>query len=154
MVRNQAKGRTRKPIKFTLFELGDNYESEFEKPIKIGDLLLIEGDWNKNDLNPYFEIVATEEYPSGVDWYEGVVYTTKVGVARKHVHTWSLSAIRAIVDGRAAGDLKNAGLMMVAHNDELLLPEFMQARSTVFDRKLWSKPLISYEKLVGKPAYN
>jgi hypothetical protein len=60
-VRNQAKGRTRKPLVFRPFEAGvyDSYESETEKPIKVGDLLLIEGRWDKNDLNPYFEVIAT-----------------------------------------------------------------------------------------------
>ncbi|CBY38749.1 unnamed protein product [Oikopleura dioica] len=152
-MRNQAKGRTRTSIKFTPFEEGDSYDSEFEKPIKLGDLVLIEGDWNKNDLNPYFIIVATSEYPTGIDWYEGVVYTHKVGVSRKHVHAWSLTAIRAIVNGREAGDLDNAGLMIVAHNDELVLPEFMHARSVVFDRTIWAKPRIKYDRLIGSPKY-
>jgi len=149
-LRNQAKGRTRRPLKLTPFEEGDSYESEFEKPIKLGDLILIEGDWNKNDLNPYFKVVATDAYPSGVDWFEGVVYTHKLGVSRKHVHVWSLTAIRAIVDGREAGDVENAGLMMVAHNDELVLPEFMHSRTQVFNRELWSKPLISYKRLIAR----
>ena len=150
-MRNQAKGRTRKPIAFRPFQDGDTYDSESEKPIKVGDWLLIEGPWDKNDLNPYFEIIGTEKYPGGIDWFEGVVFTHKVGVRRKHVHIWALTAIRAIVDGRKTRDLKNAGLMMVAENEELLLPEFMQWRSEVFDRQKWSKELIPFERLVKNP---
>lgn len=41
--------------------------------------------------------------------------------------------------------------MMVAENEELLLPEFMQWRSEVFDRQKWSKELISFERLVENP---
>jgi hypothetical protein len=96
--------------------------------------------------------VATDKYPGGIDWFEGVVFTHKVGVQRKHVHTWALTAIRAIVDGRKTRNLKNAGLMMVAENEELLLPEFMHTRSVVTDRQKWPKPLISFERLVQDPS--
>ena len=154
-IRNQAKGRTRKPLIFRPFEAGvyDSYESETEKPIKIGDLLLIEGRWDKNDLNPYFEVVATRDYADEVDWYEGVVYTTKIGVQRKHIHMWSLSTVRAIVEGRATSNVKNAGLMMMANNEELLFPEFMHTRSEIFDRRMWEKPLIEQNVLIGSPDF-
>jgi hypothetical protein len=66
---------------------------------------------------------------------------------------WSLSAIRAIVDGRATSNLKNAGLMMVANNEELLLPEFMHTRSEVFDRTKWEKALMEQNVLIGSPDF-
>jgi len=138
--RNLRMGRVRMPIHFRPYTKGDLYDSDLESPIKLGDILLIEGDAAKNNLHPFFEVIATKEIPGGIDWENNLAATRKVGVRLLKPYVWNLDAIRAIVDGELVKDKTDRQEIrdkMVKVNVSLLLPECMQSRSEVYEFELW-----------------
>lgn len=71
-------------------------------PLKIGDIILIDfGETQKNNFRPFYQIVKSPGYRSGINWHDRLISTKKMGVNSNKVYLWNLDWIREISDGSA-----------------------------------------------------
>ena len=103
-MRNESAGRVRLPITFRPYTEGDSYGNELDSPIKIGDFVLIEGKYSKNQVHPWFKVCKTEEIPDGIDWNQGQVGTIRMGLQNRKYYTWSLRSIKAIINADSVNE--------------------------------------------------
>ena len=116
-----AKTRYRLPIKFVPYEEGMNYTDPTNMPIKKGDLFLLDrAGFDKNETNPWFVIVTNEQYPSGINFDDGLVCARKLG-SRPYgkPYVWQLTWIREIVNGncRQANELHSGNIHQISYTD-------------------------------------
>jgi len=140
--RNEIKGRIRAPYVLKPFERGDVYGNSLVSPIKLGDYCLIEGNYDKNRQHPWFKVVSSKEFPTGIDWEHGMVQTEKMGLTRRSLYTWSFKSLKAIIDGREnkEKDMQEKAKAIAAFVNqvsELTMIEHMKPRSTVYEKALW-----------------
>jgi len=81
------------------------YGDDKKSPIKVGDFILIDKNgFDKNELNPWYEVVKSKDFPNGINFDEGLVSTKKVGRKSK-VYVWQLIWILQIVPGELEEEL-------------------------------------------------
>jgi hypothetical protein len=76
------------------------YGGALVSPIKLHDFVLIEGNFDKNRQHPWFQIVESEKFPTGIDWDNGMISTKRMGIKRESRYNWHFKSIKAIIDGR------------------------------------------------------
>ena len=102
------QGKFRIPMKLVPFEEGCSYGDAAISPIKLNDIVLISGIFEKNNSRPFYKVIASTEIPEGVDFENQLVHTVKMDL-KKHgkgsERTWSFNCIRCVIDGDKDEDL-------------------------------------------------
>ena len=76
------------------------YDNPEQMPIKLGDKVMIDkGGYNKNELRPFFVVTASEDFPTGVNFDDGLVCTVKDKTSFRKWYIWQLSWVQEVVDG-------------------------------------------------------
>ena len=97
----------------------NNYEkSPF--PLKLGDIILIDSDFIKDNLRPYFQIVNDPETNKCINWDENVVYCNKVNVQNHKLYIFHFSVIKRVFDGKGKYAEK------ILQNDFDSIPQFFK----------------------------
>ena len=99
--RQASQNRHRLPIQFEPFDSSKTYENNsVSSPLKLGDWVLVDKPFDKNDHNPYFKIVSNSDFPTGIDWAHKLILTQKVGVQKVlKNYVWHMDAISGVLDG-------------------------------------------------------
>ena len=74
-----------------------NYEGENPIPIKIGDQVFLDFDFDKNAPPPIFIVTANKDFPTGVDFELKMVNTVKKGVRSYKNYAWRFDCITEVV---------------------------------------------------------
>ncbi|CBY32007.1 unnamed protein product [Oikopleura dioica] len=101
-------GRFRVPMNLRPYSEGDTYGGTTESPIKLNDIVLVSGIFDKNNSRPFYRIVANDDFPEGIDFENQLIHTTKMDVKRKNkasLKTWSFNCIRCVIDGESKDEL-------------------------------------------------
>ncbi|CBY11468.1 unnamed protein product [Oikopleura dioica] len=101
------KKSVRDPINLVPFdeenEEGRVYGKMDRSPIKIGDIIVLSGAFDKNNSRPWWKVCPSEQIPNGIDFDNRVVSTVKMDlrkIQKSSRKLWSFSAIKAVCDGR------------------------------------------------------
>jgi len=95
-------GKFRVPMNLSPFVEGDSYGGTTDSPIKLGDIVLISGIFDKNNSRPFYKISISEQFPDGIDFENQLIHTTKMDLKRKNKQAnkvWSFNCIRCVIDG-------------------------------------------------------
>ena len=96
--KSDKKGR-KPPIRFVPWREGMAYTDRENMPIKIGDKILLDRPYDKNNLRPFYKICSSVKYPLGIDFDEKICSTVHEGTNEKTVFYWQLDWISKIVEG-------------------------------------------------------
>ncbi|CBY14813.1 unnamed protein product [Oikopleura dioica] len=101
------KKAVRDPINLIPFdeesEEGRTYGNVRVSPIKLGDIIILSGAFDKNNSRPWWKVCSSEQIPDGIDFDNRVVSTIKMDlrkIQKSSRKLWSFSAIKAVCDGR------------------------------------------------------
>ncbi|CBY22343.1 unnamed protein product [Oikopleura dioica] len=101
------KKLVRDPMQFVPFDQDDvkasMYGGKLCSPLKLGDIIILSGAFDKNNARPFWQIVQSEEIPTGIDFDNRIVSTVKMDlrkVQKSSRKIWSFDAIKAVSDGR------------------------------------------------------
>ena len=99
--RQAAGNRHRLPIQFIPFTGKESYEkNSVVSPLKLGDWVLLDKPFDKNDHNPYYKIVSNDSFPTGIDWEHKLILTEKIGLKKQlQTYCWHFDAISGVLDG-------------------------------------------------------
>ena len=97
-----VNSRHMKPINFVPWKKGMGYEDRNKMPLKIGDKVFLDFQFNKNEGPPVYVIKANKDYPSGVDFEEGLVNTVKLDKRFKKFYVWRMDCINKVVPGEVS----------------------------------------------------
>ena len=102
--RDRLKGSTPSLRQFVPYEEGVTcYSNKLVTPLKLGDIIVPFGPFDKNDSNPLYIISAHPTVESGCDFDNSVVFCRKIGVQERsnNIHAYHFSAIHKVVDGNS-----------------------------------------------------
>ena len=91
--------RHMKPINFIPWEKGAEYKNNDEMPLKIGDKIFVDYEFNKNEAPPVFVITANKDFPSGIDFEDKLVNTVKLDKRFKKFYVWRMDCITKVIPG-------------------------------------------------------
>ena len=94
-----ANSRHMKPLRFVPWKKGLNDENKDEMPLKIGDKIFLDFQFDKNDGPPVYVVKANKDYPTGVDFEENLVNTVKLDRRFKKFYVWRMDCINKVVPG-------------------------------------------------------
>ena len=79
------------------------YDDAEATPLKLGDLILLYGKIDKNDLTNVFVISEHPVVSGGIDFDAQIIFARKIGVERRsnNLHCFSFGAVRHVMDGNA-----------------------------------------------------
>ena len=88
-----------KPFKFVPWKKGLTYDDENKMPLKIGDKIFLDFQYNKNEGPPIYVIKANKDFPTGIDFEENLVNTVKGDKRFKKFYVWRMDCINKVIPG-------------------------------------------------------
>ncbi|CBY15073.1 unnamed protein product [Oikopleura dioica] len=125
--RNNSRSKRRLPMILKPYEEGDKYGDDHKSLIKTGDLVLIEGEKDKNETHPFYEIVPIGNF-DGIDWEHRVIHTKRHNVIAKKIKTWGFDSIRIVLDGNNGEAVKQ-----LRSKEEQRMPDKFDSRTIVYN---------------------
>jgi hypothetical protein len=93
--------KSRPAMKFLEYKDGMKYTDPNAMPLKIGDIVIIEGDYNKNDFHQKYIICESKDCETGINWDEELVHTNKINTQSTHSYYWSFNAIKNVASSES-----------------------------------------------------
>ena len=76
-------------------------------PLKVGDKICLDKQFDKNELKPFYRIVSTVKCPDGIDFKNKLCTTVKVETNEKTIFEWQLDWISKVVEGESVDQADN-----------------------------------------------
>ena len=89
---------------FVPYKSGEtDYNNKVVVPLKLGDIIVPYGHFEKNDHNPLYKVVEHPLAKSGCDFDNSIVFTRKIGVQERtnNIHSFHFSAIDRVINGES-----------------------------------------------------
>ena len=132
MMRRREKNCKYRPITFIKHIPGMTYTNRRKMPLKQGDIILIDDCDRKNNIRPFFEIVSTENFTTGIDWHNHQVATKRVGTNSNKIHIWDMSFIREVCEKEEL--LENQIINKLNEQEKIETFYMMRENSSSFQR--------------------
>ena len=100
--KNKINGRSknRPAMQFVKFESGMKYTNPNAMPLKQGDIVIIEGGYDKNNFHQKYIICENNDCKTGINWDEQLVHTNKLNTQSNHSYFWSFNAIKNVAEAQ------------------------------------------------------
>lgn len=97
LAKKRESNKHMKPLNLVPWNQHGNYEGEDPVPIKLGDQVFLDFEFDKNSPPPIFIISANKEFPTGIDFELKMVNTVKKGVRVYKNYPWRFDCIVDVV---------------------------------------------------------
>ena len=97
---NSDRKRHHTFIEFDPVENNDYNKEPY--PLKIGDIILVDTDFIKDNLRPYFQIICDPGTKQGINWDEQLVYCRKMNTKQVKTYIFQFSVIKTVIDGNSS----------------------------------------------------
>jgi hypothetical protein len=129
-----------RPVKFKPYELGDDYSDRNNMPLKIGNVILVDsGDIKKNNFRPFYRVVATNKFPTGISWDTKLVCTEKLDVNSSKKYVWALEYVQEVTNGETENDSdtvkRNSIKSSILEHVNVLKQDYIHIRANLYSLK-------------------
>ena len=96
-----GNSRHKLPINFVPWTPGAKYDDERCMPLKVGDRIVLDQSFKKNEQPPVYVVTANADFPSGVDFDDKLINTKKFGRGFKKFYIWRFDAVSKVLEGKS-----------------------------------------------------
>ena len=100
LARKLKSNRHVEPLNLVPWNPEEIYDGENPVPIKLGDQVFLDFEYDKNSPAPIFIVTANKEFPLGVDFELKMVNTRKKGVRSYKDYAWRFDCITEVVPAK------------------------------------------------------
>ena len=97
--KKQQQGRYIKPINFIPWSKGTDYGDVNNMPLKIGDKIFVDYEFNKNESPPVYIVTANKDFPTGIDFEDKLINTVKLDKRFKKFYVWRMDCVNKVIPG-------------------------------------------------------